>query len=99
MWILRTINDGDPEKTFRILAGSVRTIGRATGADFSLDGALVSRVHCRLVAQADGGLEVRDLESTNGTFVNGERVQTAHLSPGDHLMLGRVELVALRDDN
>jgi pSer/pThr/pTyr-binding forkhead associated (FHA) protein len=96
MWILRTTNDGDPEKTFRILPGGVRTIGRATGADFSLDGALVSRVHCRLVALADGELEVRDLESTNGTFVNGKRVATARLASGDRLRVGRVELIALR---
>jgi pSer/pThr/pTyr-binding forkhead associated (FHA) protein len=97
MWILRTVNDGEPEKTFRILPGGVRTLGRATGADFSVDGALVSRVHCRLVALPDGELEVRDLESTNGTFVNGKRVQTAVLQSGDRLQVGRVELIAVRD--
>jgi pSer/pThr/pTyr-binding forkhead associated (FHA) protein len=97
MWILRTINDGEPEKTFRILPGGVRTLGRATGSDFSVDGALVSRVHCRLTALPGGELEVRDLESTNGTFVNGTRVESARLQPGDRLQIGRVELVALRD--
>ena len=97
MWILRTINEDAPEKTFRILPGGVRTLGRATGADFSLDAALVSRVHCRLVALPGGELEVRDLESTNGTFVNGKRVQRARLESGDRLQIGRVELVALRD--
>ncbi len=97
MWILRTVNDGEPEKTFRILPGGVRTLGRATGADFSVDGALVSRVHCRLIATAGGGLEVRDLESTNGTFVNGNRVQTAQLESGDRIQIGRVELVAVKD--
>ena len=99
MWILRTLNDGEPEKTFRILPGGVRTLGRATGADFSLDGGLVSRVHCRLTALSDGALEVRDLESTNGTFVNGERVETARLASGDRLQIGRVELIALRDND
>jgi pSer/pThr/pTyr-binding forkhead associated (FHA) protein len=97
MWILITVNDAEREKTFRILPGGVRTLGRATGADFSVDGALVSRVHCRLIATAGGGLEVRDLDSTNGTFVNGKRVQTAQLEPGDRLQIGRVELIALRD--
>ena len=97
MWILRTVNEGEPEKTFRILPGGVRTIGRATGADFSVDGALVSRVHCRLIATAGGGLEVRDLASTNGTFVNGKRVETAQLESGDRIQIGRVELVALKD--
>ena len=76
MWILRTTTEGMPEKTFRILPGVARTIGRSTGADFILDAALVSRVHCRLLALRDGELEVRDLESTNGTYVNGERRRT-----------------------
>ncbi len=97
MWILRTIDDGEPEKTFRILPGGVRTLGRATGADFILDAPLVSRVHCRLTALPGGELEVKDLESTNGTFINGERIETARLASGDRLGVGRVELVALRD--
>jgi pSer/pThr/pTyr-binding forkhead associated (FHA) protein len=97
MWILRTLTDDAPERTFRVLPGSVRTIGRAAGADFIVDAALVSRVHCRLTALADGQLEVRDLDSTNGTFVNGERVETTKLAPGDKLQVGRVELLALKD--
>ena len=99
MWILRTLGENEPEKTFRILAGRPRTIGRATGADFIVDGALVSRVHCRVTATADGSLEVKDLESTNGTFVNGRRIDTAQLASGDKLTVGRVELVALRDQD
>jgi pSer/pThr/pTyr-binding forkhead associated (FHA) protein len=97
MWILRTVDDATPERTFRILPGGVRTLGRATGADFILDAPLVSRVHCRLTALPDGTLEVHDLESTNGTFINGARVDTGRMSPGDRLGVGRVELVALRD--
>ena len=93
------MTDGLPEKTFRILAGGVRTIGRATGADFIVDAALVSRVHCRLSALPDGGLEVRDLDSTNGTFVNGTRVESARLASGDRLQVGRVELIAVRDED
>jgi len=71
MWMLRTLTSEQPEQVFRILPGGVRTVGRATGADFIVDAALVSRVHCRLTALPDGELEVRDLDSTNGTFVNG----------------------------
>ena len=97
MWILRTVSESEPEKTFRILPGGVRTVGRATGADFIIDAALISRVHCRLTALPSGELEVRDLESTNGTFINGQRIETARLSSGDRLGVGRVELVALRD--
>jgi ABC transport system ATP-binding/permease protein len=97
MWILRTVVEGEPEKTFRMLGGAVRTVGRATGADFIVDAALVSRVHCRFTVLPDGALEVRDLESTNGTFVNGTRVSHARLTAGDRVQIGRVELVALRD--
>jgi pSer/pThr/pTyr-binding forkhead associated (FHA) protein len=97
MWILRTTTEGEPETTFRILAGGVRTIGRATGADFIVDAPLVSRVHCRLTALPGGDLEVRDLQSTNGTFVNDQRVDAARLASGDRLRVGRVELVAVRD--
>lgn len=97
MWILRTVTEGLPEKTFRILPGNERTIGRATGADFIVDAALISRVHCRVSALAGGELEIKDLESTNGTYVNGERIETARLASGDRLQVGRVEFVALRE--
>jgi pSer/pThr/pTyr-binding forkhead associated (FHA) protein len=100
MWILRTVTEDLPEKTFRIMPGAVKTIGRAIGADFIVDAALVSRVHCRLTALADGQLELRDLESTNGTFVNGVRVgQPLRLVSGDRVQVGRVELVAVRDED
>jgi pSer/pThr/pTyr-binding forkhead associated (FHA) protein len=97
MWVLRRITEGLPEKTFRLPPGTIRTLGRAAGADFIVDAALVSRVHCRFTAMADGGLEVRDLESTNGTFVNGQRTDVARLTSGDRVQIGRVEVVALRD--
>ena len=94
MWILRTTaaaGVGDP-LTFRLRAGGMKTLGRATRADFIVDQPLISRVHCRFTAGATGVLEVEDLESTNGTFVNGERVKTARLSPGDCVRVGRVEI-------
>jgi pSer/pThr/pTyr-binding forkhead associated (FHA) protein len=49
-------------------------------------------VHCRLTAGATE-LEVVDLESTNGTYVNGERTERAALKTGDRLGVGRVELL------
>lgn len=99
MWILRTVSDSENEQTFRILPSGVKTIGRATGADFIIDAALVSRVHCRVTVSADGDLELKDLESTNGTFVNGSRVSIARLIPGDRIQVGRVELIALKDED
>ena len=91
MWVLRTEEGADPPFTFRILPGNIKTIGRAPRADFIVDAALVSRIHCRLTAGATE-LEVIDLDSTNGTFVNGERMPRATLRSGDRLGVGRVEL-------
>ncbi len=100
MWILRTVTDDIAnEQQFRILPNSVKTLGRATGADFILDAPLVSRVHCRVTVSEDGDLEVKDLDSTNGTFVNGNKVSIARLIPGDRIQVGRVELIALRDQD
>jgi pSer/pThr/pTyr-binding forkhead associated (FHA) protein len=90
MWILQS-----PDATFRLKSGAIKTVGRAPRADFILDVALVSRLHCRLTA-ADDQLEVLDLKSTNGTFVNDKRVEKATLATGDRLRVGRVELTVER---
>lgn len=92
MWLLKTAEEAELPFTFRILPGNIKTIGRAARADFIVDAPLVSRVHCRLTAGADA-LEVKDLDSTNGTFVNGERVAKALLKGGDRVGVGRVELI------
>jgi pSer/pThr/pTyr-binding forkhead associated (FHA) protein len=91
MWILQgSVPDGDA-LTFRVAPGAVKTIGRATRADFIVDAPLVSRLHCRLEADGDH-LDVIDLSSTNGTFVNGKRVKRARVAGGDRVRVGRVEL-------
>jgi S1-C subfamily serine protease len=63
-------------------------VGRGTGADLMLRDANVSRRHATLRALADGTVEVRDAQSANGTFVNGERVVEATLRGGDQLRIG-----------
>ena len=91
MWILRTSEPADNTLTFRLKPGGIKTVGRAPRADFIVDAALVSRLHCRLTAD-DAGVEVVDLESTNGTYVNDKRVSKATLAEGDRLRVGRVTL-------
>ena len=91
MWILRRAEPIDDVLTFRLRAGAVKTVGRAPRADFVVDAALVSRIHCRLTA-TDEGLEVVDLSSTNGTYVNDKRIRKATIAAGDRLRVGRVEL-------
>ena len=90
MWVLQG-SDATGPLTFRLAPGAVKTVGRAQRADFILDAALVSRLHCRITA-GDDNLEIVDLASTNGTFVNDERVEHASVTSGDRLRIGRVEL-------
>lgn len=95
MWTLEPNDPSVDGLTFHLPPGSVKTIGRSTGAEFIVDAALVSRLHCQLTATADA-LEVKDLNSTNGTFVNGKRVKAAELRDGDKLSVGRLELIVSR---
>ena len=97
MWSLRALDtDPDHPLTFRLMPGAVKTIGRAGAADFCLDVPLVSRLHCRIEVGADGGVEVIDLDSPNGTWVDGEKVQRARLLSGGRLRVGRVEFALER---
>ena len=98
MWILKTADGAEPALTFRLMPGSVKTAGRATGAEFIVDAALVSRLHCRLTAGATA-IELLDLDSTNGTFLNGDRIdKRAVAKSGDRIGIGGVELVVEKAD-
>jgi len=73
------------------LGGHWATIGRADGNTFQLVESSVSGRHCE-VRLHDGELAVRDLLSTNGTFVGGQKISEAVVKPGQTLRLGDVEL-------
>lgn len=90
-WVLRS--NGDKPVTLRLSRGAVKTLGRTARADFIVSAALVSRLHCRLTADRSDQLIVEDLDSTNGTIVNGRRVKRSLLRAGDRLKVGRVEFV------
>jgi len=96
--MLSTAEEAKQPFIFRIVPGNVKTIGRAPRADFVVDAALVSRLHCRLAA-SPGEIEAVDLESTNGTYVNGERVERGSLKHGDRLRIGAVELVVTKSSS
>jgi pSer/pThr/pTyr-binding forkhead associated (FHA) protein len=88
-WILHS--GDEPPITLRVPPGSIKTIGRTARADFIVDAALISRIHCRLTADRSDQLIVEDLGSTNGTIVNGKKVDRVILRAGDRLTIGRVE--------
>ena len=66
-------------------------VGRHHACDVVLSDSSVSRRHARLVLR-DGTWVVQDLESTNGTIVNGVQVGRCALRPGDQLVLGEAHL-------
>lgn len=71
------------------------TIGRLGGNDVALDEASVSSRHAEISAM-DGVVILRDLDSTNGTFLNGEQVTGEHaLEEGDEIYFGTVRSVFL----
>jgi pSer/pThr/pTyr-binding forkhead associated (FHA) protein len=82
---------GSGESLLVPLADEVMRIGRGLGADLRLDENSVSRRHAIVVQDAEG-VRILDDRSSNGTFVNGRRVEQAQLRSGDEVTLGRVAL-------
>jgi pSer/pThr/pTyr-binding forkhead associated (FHA) protein len=66
-------------------------IGRSAGCDVVLTDDTVSRCHARLIPR-DGFWVLHDLASTNGSYLNGDRVSRCQLRPGDRLALGQASL-------
>jgi two-component system, cell cycle response regulator len=66
-------------------------IGRSTDADLSIEHESISRQHCRVEATPEG-YRIRDLQSTNGTFVNDRKIDMTYLRDGDQIRAGRVIL-------
>ena len=82
-----------PGKMFSLSKSEI-TIGRDVNADVVINAAEVSRRHCRLRLDA-GSYIIEDLGSTNGTFVNGQRLTGPHLlRPGEVIMLGEAVSLA-----
>ncbi|MFJ3302747.1 FtsK/SpoIIIE domain-containing protein [Streptomyces sp. NPDC086549] len=77
-----------------LLHGGQVTIGRSADADVPLDDPDVSRLHCAVTVAADGRVSVADLDSTNGTALDGTRVSTrpVRFPPGALLRIGESAL-------
>jgi diguanylate cyclase (GGDEF)-like protein len=63
-------------------------LGRSTEAQFQVDDDGISRKHAKVFQDATGVYQLMDLGSTNGTFLNGERVKVAELKDGDKIQIG-----------
>jgi hypothetical protein len=83
-------SDGLPAETIMLKSG-VNRLGRSSSNDFQIQHPTISRFHCEIEVR-DNAMSVRDLDSSNGTFVNDQPVGTAQLETGQILRLGDVKL-------
>lgn len=88
-YALQMIGGMGQPTAFRV-SGAAR-VGRSAESDVALTDPSVSRNHALLDVR-NGTLVVRDAGSTNGTYVNGRRIETAELQPGDTVGFGKTEL-------
>lgn len=78
------------------LLGAITVIGRDDDVDILLDDPGISRRHSEIRITYDGPhqvIAIRDLGSTNGTYVNGDPIGSLHLSEGDRITIGRTHLI------
>jgi Inner membrane component of T3SS, cytoplasmic domain len=73
------------------------TVGRHPESDIFLNDVTVSRHHCRFVVTPDS-ISIEDSGSTNGTYVNDERVDAAELHAGDEVLIGRFHFFLAHGD-
>lgn len=96
--VLRFISGKYQGGEFPLTEGVPVVVGRSSDLDMVLVEEMVSRRHAH-IEMRNGVVHVEDLGSTNGTFVNGERVQKASLAEGDRLLIGTsiLKLVSVED--
>ncbi|MEX0835801.1 MAG: FHA domain-containing protein [Nitriliruptor sp.] len=81
----------------RPLGKQAITLGRASGADIVIDDVYASDEHAQLLPDGEGGWNVRDLGSTNGTFLNGAKLtHPVPVATGDQLRLGKTRVEVRR---
>ena len=96
MQVVLVMFRGDGDRRSFSIVHDVTVIGRREDCDFRIPLGEISRKHCRLIKDGDT-LRAEDLGSSNGTYVNGNRVQEAELAPGDTLKVGSVVFVVQID--
>lgn len=87
MEVVLTLVTKDGTRKDFLLPSSATVIGRKQDCDLCIPLMNVSRKHCQ-INQDGGRLTVRDLDSRNGTYLNGKKIEESILSPGDKLTIG-----------
>jgi len=82
--------EGEADKHHQLAAGTT-LVGRASSCDLVINDTSVSRRHAQ-VAVTDGTCVVTDLGSRNGTYINGDQIESGELRDGDRLVVGEVQL-------
>jgi transcriptional regulator with GAF, ATPase, and Fis domain len=82
---------GAPRGREYVISGDVIRIGKVEGNDVVLPEETVSRVHCEILRDTKGHL-LRDLNSTNGTFLDGAEIREAYIRAGSVITVGTVQL-------
>ena len=91
---LIVLSGGPVGRMYRIRAEGPTIIGRAIDADVRLEDEGVSRNHARILYPNETGSPVvEDLNSTNGTFVNGEQIRRYELQDGDKVQIGSTSIL------
>ena len=94
LWRLQlTVRNGPDVGKRCVVDRDVVTVGKRGDSDLVLTDASVSRQHLRISRMPDDRWALHDLGSTNGTFVNGTRVNQTPLSSGDRLQVGRTLMI------
>ncbi|HEX4513578.1 MAG TPA: FHA domain-containing protein, partial [Polyangiaceae bacterium] len=96
-YVLRFISGKYQGGEFPVTANKEIIVGRSSDLDMVLVEDMVSRKHARINLQADG-IWIEDLGSTNGTFVNGEKIKRARLKEGDRILIGTSILKVIAGD-
>jgi hypothetical protein len=96
-YVLRFISGKYQGGEFPIAADKQILVGRSSDLDMVLVEDMVSRKHARIAMQTDQ-IWIEDLGSTNGTFVNGEKIKRARLKEGDRVLIGTSILKLIAGD-
>jgi hypothetical protein len=96
-FVLRFISGKYQGGEFPIAADKQIIVGRSSDLDMVLVEDMVSRKHARIAMQGDQ-IWIEDLGSTNGTFVNGEKIKRARLKEGDRVLIGTSILKVISGD-